>query len=86
MRILACFAVVALALGLPPLPGDAVSANSEDGEKMVCKYQLQTGTRFKKKVCMTAAQWEEMAEQHRSGAKELVDRPQILVCGPNGCD
>ena len=73
------------AWGRATLPAAAV-AKADDGDKMICKYRAQTGTRFKTKVCKTAAQWEEMAEQHRVGAKELVDRPQILVCGPQtGC-
>ena len=84
-RNLAYLAIAGLALSVPTLPAAAV-AKADDGDKMICKYRAQTGTRFKTKVCKTAAQWEEMAEQHRAGAKELVDRPQILVCGPQtGC-
>lgn len=64
----------------------SVNASDEAEERMVCKYQLQTGTRFKTKVCKTAAQWEEMAEAHRKGLTDLVNRPQIPVCGPKGCD
>lgn len=56
------------------------------GEKIVCKHQRKTGTRFTTKVCKTAAQWEKMSEVHRAGLKEMVDRPQILSCGPSGCD
>lgn len=85
MQKLAYLAIGALVLGVPALPA-AVAAKAGDGDKMICKYRAQTGTRFKTKVCKTAAQWEEMAEQHRAGAKELVDGPQILVCGPQtGC-
>lgn len=86
MRIF--LAVATLALGLST--GTASIANSEgpkavSGNKIVCKHRRQTGTRFTKKVCKTEAEWEAMAENHRAGLKELVDRPQIKVCGPNGC-
>lgn len=67
-------------------PAASVQASDESEERMVCKYQMQTGTRFKTKVCKTAAQWEEMAEAHRKGLTDLVNRPQIKVCGPSGCD
>lgn len=67
--------LVALCLPLPLHAGD----KDDSADRMICKYQLQTGTRFKTKVCKTAAQWEEMAEQNRAGLKELVDRPQIEV-------
>lgn len=51
----------------------------DSADRMICKYRQETGTRFKAKMCKTAAQWEEMAEQNRAGLKELVDRPQIEV-------
>lgn len=78
--------VASLVVLLSVAPASNVHASEKSEERMVCKYQLQTGTRFKTKVCKTAAQWEEMAEAHRKGLNELVDRPQIKVCGPNGCD
>lgn len=56
-----------------------VTAKDDASERMICKYRQETGTRFKTKVCKTAAQWEEMAEQNRAGLKELVDRPQIEI-------
>jgi hypothetical protein len=80
------FAAAALALALPVAAPVAASSTDDSGDKMICKYRMETGTRFKKKKCMTAAQWEEMSEQHRAGAKEMVDRPKILICGPQaGC-
>ena len=78
--------ITAFAALLSVAPAANVHASEKSEERMVCKYQLQTGTRFKTKVCKTAAQWEEMAEAHRKGLNELVDRPQIKVCGPNGCE
>lgn len=76
------------ALAVPVVsPTPALAGNdAQDGGKMICKYRLQTGTRFKTKMCKTAAEWEAVAEANRNGLKEMTDRPQIKVCGPNGCD
>lgn len=57
----------------------SAAEKADSADRMICKYRQETGTRFKAKVCKTAAQWEEMAEQNRAGLKELVDRPQIEV-------
>jgi hypothetical protein len=48
-------------------------------EKEICKYRQKTGTRFKKKECRTAKEWDEMAENNRAGLKEMTDRPQIEI-------
>ena len=86
MRLLACSIVAMVAVGTSLVPAESLRASNEDGERMICKDQLQTGTRFKTKICKTAAEWEAMAEAHRKGLTELVNRPQIKICGPKGCD
>ena len=70
------------------VPVAAMSAPAEKPEaRMICKYSLQTGTRFKKRTCKTAAEWEAMAEAHREGLRDSANRPQIQVCDPrNGCN
>lgn len=52
---------------------------AQDGQQMVCKSQPRANSRLPKKTCMTRAQWEVMAEQHRRDAKEMIDRPQIEI-------
>jgi hypothetical protein len=83
LKLLVAFAICAPALTVVPAAADN---GSQDGDRMICKYRQQTGTRFKTKTCKTAAQWEAMAEEHRNALKQIVDLPQIKVCGPNGCD
>jgi hypothetical protein len=70
------------------IPLVAMSAPAEKPEaRKVCKYSQQTGTRFKKRTCKTAAEWEAMAEAHRDGLRDAAGRPQIQVCDPrNGCN
>lgn len=87
MRLLACIIVAIVAVGTSLVPAESLRASNEDGERMVCKYQLQTGTRFKTKICKTAAEWEAMAEAHREGLRDSANRPQIQLCDPrNGCN
>jgi hypothetical protein len=74
MRIM-LMGVAALTM-VAPLHADN---KADSADRMICKYRQETGTRFKAKVCKTAAQWDEMAEQNRAGLKELVDRPQIEI-------
>ncbi|WP_349024112.1 hypothetical protein [Sphingorhabdus sp.] len=74
MRVTATL-IAALCLSSPAI----VLAKNEPGERMICKYSHETGTRFRTKTCKTAAQWEEMAENNRANLKEMVDRPQIEI-------
>lgn len=52
-------------------PADAAS------ERQVCKSTGQTGTRFRKKTCRTARQWEQIAEASKRDAGELINRPIV---------
>jgi hypothetical protein len=77
MRLLiATLATGALVGAATPAIGNE-NANSDD--RMVCKRQKKTGTRFESKTCKTAAQWETMAEQNRRDAAEMVNRPQVEI-------
>lgn len=49
----------------------------EADQRVVCKKQKATGTRFEKKTCMTARQWEATREQNRRDLKEMIDRPEV---------
>ena len=59
-----------------PAPGTPADPTA-DGNKVICKEQKDTGTRFPKKKCMTKAQWEAMAEHHKRDAKEMIDKAII---------
>lgn len=87
MRILLPAIALVLSTSYAPLVHayEGEAAQSED--RLICKHRKKTGTRFTTKTCKTAAQWERMAEEHRAGLRELVDRPQTKLCGPQaGCD
>ena len=42
-----------------------------DSERLICKRQAVVGTKFKRKVCATAAQWEVAAEQGRRTTADI---------------
>ena len=50
---------------------------SAEDSKVICKGEKKTGTRFGKRVCKTAAQWERMRQEQQRGAKEMIDRAVI---------
>ena len=70
------------------VPLNAMSAPAEKPEaRMICKYSHETGTRFKKRTCRTAAEWEAIAEAHRESLRDTASRPQIQTCDPlKGCN
>ena len=72
----------ALTLSIAPQQGN-LGPNPNGGPNadttIVCKYQIKTGTRFKRKTCRTPAQWDAITENSRQTVKEIVDRPQIKI-------
>ena len=70
------------AIASAPAPSGGTGAGTAaDGKKVVCKKQANTGTRFPERRCLTKSQWEQMIEQQRREARELIDRPSQ---GPRG--
>lgn len=74
----ALFAMMQTAPETPPTE-DAASKKNE----VVCKFQTGTNTRFKKKTCMTIAEWDRMAEQNKRNYGETRDRPVIDITRDN---
>ena len=65
--------VAAMTLSAPASAG----SETKDGAKLVCKREAKTGTRFPKKTCHTRAQWDQIAEQNKRDAQEMINRPII---------
>ena len=68
--------LAALAL-VSPVSAQAGSTATTPEDRVVCKYQTATGTKFKTKICKTHKEWEAMREQNRRDLKEMIDRPVI---------
>ena len=80
--------VAVLAIGLALAAGHALADDSAaekdaDKEKIVCKQQMKANSRFTTRVCLTRAEWEFRAEQHRKAFQEVQNRPVISIAKGN---
>jgi hypothetical protein len=58
----------------------------QDPSKVVCKKQPKTGTRMVDRICHTRAEWDQITEQNRRDAAEMVNRALPVGCTrPNEC-
>ncbi|MES2443432.1 MAG: hypothetical protein V4574_11425 [Pseudomonadota bacterium] len=68
------FAALLIAVQEPaPPPSEAERAAA----RIVCKRQAKTGTRFKRAICHTRAEWDAIAASAQRNAHEMADRPAI---------
>lgn len=62
-------------IGLATVPAMA-RQQSQPGQnpqtKIVCKRDIETGTRFKKKTCHSVAEWDAITEENRRAVKDLI--------------
>jgi hypothetical protein len=63
----------------------APEQKSKEGDRIICKRQAPTGTRFAKKTCRSKKELEEIAEQHKRDASEMVNRPVVYSCTGPAC-
>lgn len=63
-------------------PAPKPSAEEVAANRVVCKYEAKTGTRFKKRICHTRAQWDEIAQSAQRKGHEMIDRPTLPLTGP----
>ena len=61
-------------LSAPAVAGTPSSA--ADGARVVCKERSQTTTRFRKRTCLTRAEWEALAESAKRRAAEEFTAPR----------
>lgn len=84
-RSLGLIALLSVALASPVVASDA-DAGEEAAERLICKKQKKTGTRFTTRTCMTARQWDELAERARREGKDIIDKAsaqaQVSQNGP----
>lgn len=51
---------------------------NENGKVLLCRQDLQTGSRLRKKTsCMTAREWEQLQEDNKLQLKALERRPRM---------
>ena len=65
-------APVAVSAGPQEATTKNATAKAADPERMVCKRQALTGTRFARKICFSRAEWDAQAEQDRRALAEAT--------------
>jgi hypothetical protein len=66
--------LAAASVALSPVT-PSYAEEKKDENKLVCKREQQTGTRFAKKVCRTSAEWDVIETLAKRAAAEVVNRP-----------
>ncbi len=59
------------------------TAAKKDEDRIVCKRQAPTGTRFAKKTCRSKKELDAIAESAKRTAREMIDRPSSPRCAPS---
>ena len=65
-----------IAQGATPIVVEGQKA-SQEATQVVCKQAAKTNTRFGKRTCKTRAQWEQISEQNRREAEEVINKPSF---------
>ena len=80
MRILVSVLLGSLALGISACassPSSETMLADNDPNRIVCRDDINTGSRLKKKTCRTQQEWDEIAEQtaemHRSLQRDTTE-------------
>jgi Spy/CpxP family protein refolding chaperone len=70
------FALVATA----SIPAHANEQKPNDPKKQtICKSHPKTNSRFQERTCYTREQWDQMTEQNKRNASEMIDRPYVCI-------
>ena len=65
-------------------PADNIVVTGQQYDnKVVCRYEQKTGSRFQTRTCHTNKEWDEMREQQMRAAKEMIG-PLIGACPSGG--
>ena len=60
------------------------SKDADDPDKMICRNQPITGSRFVRRVCMTRAQWDERQRQYEQLQRRIDQNPNAAQGGGLG--
>jgi len=90
--VAAAAACATLALALASAETDVVSgssnakANAQDPavDRIVCRQETKTGSRFTRRTCLRVSEWAARAEAARRAFSEVQNRPMVKIIPPNG--
>jgi hypothetical protein len=62
-------------------PADDIVVTGQQYEnKVVCRFEQNTGSRFQSRICHTNKEWNEIRENTLRAAHEMIDRPVVNTC------
>lgn len=65
----------------PAAPALAADKPAAKEEKLICKYEAETGTRFTKKICLTPAQMKARRDEARKAVADIQTNAGIAPAG-----
>lgn len=77
----AAAASAGLAQALADPPGKTRKA-AADPNQILCRTEPEPGSRMRRRICLTRAQWQALRDQSRSAADDM-QRFKPVVCGPD---
>ena len=89
MSLLVLVMAAALAAGdasastTAPSPPPKASNNALDPDKVICRQEADTGSRFEKRICHTRAQWDEMSAHAQEMQRQNSQRAGLGVTQSN---
>ena len=79
MRIVTVSCAALALLLAPQVAAQQVSTSAKqpkaNKDRVVCRTTMITGTRFEKRACKTASEWQEQEELHKERWREQLSRP-----------
>lgn len=73
--ILGLVCVLLATLPLPAAAAQPANNKKSDADKVVCKSEVVTGSRFPKKICHTKEQWARMESEAKNLVRDIHNRP-----------
>ena len=76
----AAAASAGLAQALADPPAGKARQAAQDPNQVICRSQPEPGSRMRRRICLTRAQWQELRDQSRAAADDM-QRLKPPVCG-----
>ncbi len=68
----------------PAATSASQKSDADDPDKVICKREVVTGSRFSKRVCMTRGEWGEQARRTEDMARRLGENAGLNAAAATG--
>lgn len=65
----------------PALAQTSLEQSRTNPDRVVCRREAATGTRFVKRTCRTQREWDEITEKSQQSFREVQNRPMTQLGG-----